>query len=162
MIKSLTTLVVIMLALISRGFLMAVGVLLALHFFPPIALGYEILEPTKVILEGEKYDIYRDPYMYNETDNWVYGAALTTQFTLLGQKENNWRLFYDPTLGFKATEEQVRYGSLYYELGGEFLQERGLRLFRRHYSGHVFERFKSDNKYPVMDSWVAQLVWELK
>jgi hypothetical protein len=124
------------------------------------AYGYEILEPTTVILEGEKYDALRDPYIPEQ--HWVYGAALTTKFTLFGDRAEGWRTFYDPTFSLRGTESQVREGSLRYEWGAEILKERGLRVFRRHESRHRMEIAAPDRSYPVLDSWVIQISWELK
>lgn len=125
------------------------------------ANAYELLQPNKVILEGEYYDKLRDPYIPEE-DNWTYGTALTTQFTLFGDRPQGYRFFFDPTLSFRSTDQQVRSGALYYELGGEIIRNRGIRLFRRHLSEHVFEHAREDRSYRVNDSYVMQIVWDLK
>lgn len=126
------------------------------------AFGMEIMEPKSVTLEFEKYRTLRDPYIPEDDGNWRYGAAMTTQFTLVGQKENKWRLFVDPSLRFRGTHSQIREGSLYWEAGGEVrYNNRGVRLFHRHESRHVMEYERQSRTFPLLDSWVLQSSWEI-
>ena len=113
-------------------------------------------------LTGEYYDRLRDPYIPEDDSNWVYGAALSTKFTLFGDKKQKWRLFYDPKLSFRGTTSQIREGQLDYSFGGEILHERGIRLYRRHTSRHVLERPRFERQYPVEDATCIDLIWELK
>jgi hypothetical protein len=124
---------------------------------------YEILEPTTVTIIGEYYDAHRDPYITEDNGDWVYGAGLGAKFTLFGDRQNNYRLFYDPTLSFKGTSAQIREGGLDYQLGFEaFYQGRGFKIYRNHSSHHVLERGRDNKAFPLTDSWKAEISWEVK
>lgn len=126
------------------------------------AFAYELFKPTKVGIEGEKYDTLRDPYIPEDDKSWTYGSAMYMKLSLLGNRKEDWRFFLDPRLEFRGTESQIRYGALYYETGFEILKERGVRAFRRHHSQHVLEREREGRTFPLLDSWVVQFEWELK
>lgn len=138
----------------------SIGTLIGLWAYQAMAI--EIVQPKSVGLEFEKYRTLRDPYIPEDDSNWRYGVAMTTQFTLVGQRENNWRLFIDPSLRFRGTHSQIREGSLYWEAGGEIkYQDREVRLFHRHESRHVLEYERPSRTFPLLDSWVLQTKWEI-
>lgn len=135
--------------------------ILLLSLISTPALSYDLLLPTHIGLEGEKYENLRDPYMPEEDNKWTYGAAMYSKFTLLGDRSDDWRFFFDPKLKFRSTTSQIRQGGLYFETGFEIIKDRGIRLFRRHESLHALERGRDNDRYPVLDSWVMQLEWRL-
>lgn len=135
----------------------------ALYCGPAYGSDWKLLEPTSVRLELERYETLRDPYIPEDTDNWVYGTAIATKFTLVGNKKQKWRLFTEPEMRFRATDSQVRYGALYMESGFEiFRPTRSFRIFQRHHSEHVMERERGTRAYPLLDSYVVQMEWKFK
>lgn len=146
------------------GVLVGFGIVFVIFSFSQVvcASEWKLLEPDSVQLELERYEVLRDPYTPEDNDDWVYGTAMTTRFTLVGKPEQKWRLFTDPQLRFRVTDSQVRYGALYVESGFEILRERGFRIFQRHHSEHVMERERGTREYPLQDSWVVQLEWRIK
>lgn len=138
--------------------------LLILLLLATPSYSYELLQPSQMSLGVEYYDFLRDPYIEQYTDQWTYGVAFGTKIDVLSFKNNTtkYRLFADPTLKFRATESQIRQGGLYYELGIESLGSKDIRLYRRHESLHCLECNESTKKYPLIESWVAEMRWNFK
>lgn len=139
-----------------------VAMLLALTLMGKMAKAeIRVLEADEVSLIGEWFDAHRDPYI-PEVEQWTYGAGLGSKFTLVGSPAQKWRLFFDPTLYFKADRTQIREGQLNYSFGGELLQRRGVRFYRYHESRHVLEYGRGKHEYPITDSWKLELVWRMQ
>lgn len=128
---------------------------------------YRLLEPRAVTVRGDKIETLRDPYLRDQDDRWEYKAYLGLELDLLSG--DDWRLYYDPTLSFTATDSQIREGSLTYYLGGQLdIGNREVSVFKYHVSRHALEGGattpdggSTSRHYPINDSYGMQIRWRL-
>lgn len=128
------------------------------------SFGYELLQPHKVILEGQKYDNLRDPYIPQY--QWVYGSSLGLDLDLFSttNRKTKYSLFFNPTLKFRANEQQIRQGGLVYEGGLGIQNKTSIYFVRQHESLHCLEcnADETSRNYPVMDAWALRIEWNVK
>lgn len=134
-----------------------------LFICPTILYTNTWLEPKTMTLGLEYIDNFKNPYWIEDENHWTYGAELGTKIDIWRKEKLGWGLFFNPTLRFRSTESQIRYGALYFETGLSYkTEDRCYRFFRRHLSEHVFERERDGGDYPAFDSYQAEVEWEFR